>query len=73
LLATCNFNAGVRKELTVYTSCAGGGRLREKMIGNLKSFNRDRESKVERISDLDLTIEDVEKVVEYRYMDVKYF
>lgn len=62
LIQSCKFDSSKAvKELTIYTSSQGGDAIRKEVIEQLRRFNRIEP--VDRITDLDLRLPDLEKIV----------
>ena len=73
LLDKVNFGEGERRmDLTIYTSCNRGKEIRAEVVQQLRQFNRGV-SKVEQVCALDLRMEDLEKIVEFNYLELKYY
>lgn len=56
MLLSVKYNPGLKKDLTLYTSCVEGEKIRKNITDFLRHFKFEGENKVERITDLDLKI-----------------
>jgi hypothetical protein len=56
LMQSLKFNQGLKKEITLYTSCLESDRMRKIFIDFLKNYRFEADHKVERVTDVDLSI-----------------